>query len=171
MGYGLGRECRESKAAMRTVVLASADAHFRLRLRRQLAPMRWQVREAAGGAEAMAQLEMQSAEAMVLDSVLPDLNVKEFAREMRHRHPVMDLLRVDGGMEETGPRSPRRNELLHALRQAQQEGWGADGPVEAAPSFARFEPRGARPAPGWRWQRCCGPGARRSARGGSRSWD
>ena len=49
----------ESKAAMRTVVLASADAHFRARLRQQLTAMRWQVREAAGGAEAMAQLESE----------------------------------------------------------------------------------------------------------------
>ena len=56
MGYGLGRQSTENKAAIRTVVLASADAHFRSRLRQQLAAMRWQVREAAGGAEAMAQL-------------------------------------------------------------------------------------------------------------------
>jgi DNA-binding NtrC family response regulator len=133
MGYGLGRECRENKAAMRTVVLTSADAHFRSRLRRQLAAMRWQVREAAGGAEAVAQLEVQGAEAMVLDSALLDLNVNEFAREMRHRHPVMDLLRVDGGPDETGPRSPRRNELLHALRQAQQEAWEGGGRLERCP--------------------------------------
>ena len=124
MGYGLGRQSTENKAAIRTVVLASADAHFRSRLRQQLAAMRWQVREAAGGAEAMAQLEMQGAEAMVLDSVLPDLEVGEFAMQMRSRHPVMDLLRVDAGAEEPGARSPRRNELLHALRQAQQDAWG-----------------------------------------------
>jgi DNA-binding NtrC family response regulator len=141
---------------MRTVVLASADTHFRARLRHQLAAMRWQVREAGGGAEAMAQLEMQGAEAMVLDSALPDLEVGEFAREMRHRHPVMDLLRVDGGAEEAGPRSPRRNELLHALRQAQQDSWGQDGAADkaawlcapvAAPqssAAARFAPPGER---------------------------
>jgi len=105
---------------MRTVVLASADADLRGRLCQQLTAMRWQVREAGGGAEAMAQLETQGAEAMVLDHVLPDLEVGEFARQMRSRHPVMDLLWVDGGVEEDGVRSPRRNELLQALRQAQQ---------------------------------------------------
>ena len=115
MGYGLGRRSGDNKAAMRSVVLTSADAHFRARLRRQLTAMRWQVREAGGGAEAMAQLEAEGAEAMVLDSVLPDLEVGEFASEMRNRHPVMDLLRVDAGADEAGPRSPRRNELLHAL--------------------------------------------------------
>jgi DNA-binding NtrC family response regulator len=130
MGYGLGTDKGENKATMRSVVLASADALFRSRLREQLAAMRWQVREATGGAEAVAQLELQSAEAMVVDSVLPDLNVNEFAKEMRHRHPVMDLLRVDGCVDETGPRSPRRNELLHALREAQQQAWGTGGADE-----------------------------------------
>ena len=121
MGYGLGKDSSEMKPAVRTVVLASADAHFRERLRQQLTAMRWTVREASGGAEAMAALEKQTAEAMVLDSMLPDLEVTEFARQMRSRHPVMDLLWVDAGAEEAGPRSPRRNELLHALRQAQEE--------------------------------------------------
>jgi DNA-binding NtrC family response regulator len=121
MGYGLGSLSPERKAAMRTVVLASSDTLFRGRLCRQLTAMRWQVREAGGGAEAMAQLEAQGAEAMVLDHVLPDLEVGEFARQMRIRHPVMDLLWVDGGVEEDGVRSPRRNELLQALRQAQQD--------------------------------------------------
>jgi transcriptional regulator with GAF, ATPase, and Fis domain len=84
--------------------------------------MRWQVREAGGGAEAMAQLESQGAEAMVLDTALPDLEVGEFANQMRLRHPEMDLLRVGAGTEDVGSRSPHRNELLHALRQAQEGG-------------------------------------------------
>ena len=135
MGYGLGRESVETKVVVRTVVVASADAHFRARLRQQLMAMRWHVREAAGGAEAMAQLEMQGAEAMVLDSVLPDLQVDEFAGQMRIRHPVMDLLRVDAGAEEAGARSPRRNELLHALRQAQEDAHGTSG-VGEMPAWA-----------------------------------
>jgi DNA-binding NtrC family response regulator len=131
MGYGLGREHTENRAGTRTVVLASADTHFRERLRRQLTAMRWQVREASGGAEAIAKLEEQAAEAMVLDSALPDLEVGEFARQMRHRHPVMDLLCVDAGADETEPHSPRRNELLHALRQAQEETRGRIAPAAA----------------------------------------
>ncbi|MDP9051627.1 MAG: sigma-54 dependent transcriptional regulator [Acidobacteriota bacterium] len=121
MGYGLFKETIVGKAAVRTVVVASADAHFRTRLSQELTAMRWQVREAGGGAEAVAQLELEAAEAMVLDSVLPDLEVVEFAQEMRSRHPVMDLLRVDAGADEIGARSPRRNELLHALRQAMED--------------------------------------------------
>jgi DNA-binding NtrC family response regulator len=105
-------------AAMRTVVLASADAGLRQRLRASLTGLRWQVREASGGAEAMAQLEDSRSEALLVDSWLPDLEVGEFATVIRMLYPTMELLRVDGGAD-GGARSPRRNELLHALREAQ----------------------------------------------------
>jgi len=105
-------------AAMRTVVLASADAGLRQRLRASLTGLRWQVREASGGAEAMAQLEDARSEALLVDSWLPDLEVGEFATVIRMLYPSMELLRVDGGVD-GGARSPRRNELLHALREAQ----------------------------------------------------
>jgi len=131
MGYGLGRAGVECKAAVRTVVLTSADGHFRERLRRELTAMRWQVREAGGGAQAMEQLETEGAEAMVLDCVLPDLEVGEFATQMRSRYPTMDLLRVDEGPDEDGARSPRRNELLHALRQAQMDECGGNAGEKA----------------------------------------
>ncbi|HEV2709775.1 MAG TPA: sigma-54 dependent transcriptional regulator [Edaphobacter sp.] len=107
-----------ANAAMRTVVLASADAGLRQRLRRSLTELRWQVREATGGAEAMAQLEASRPEALLLDSWLPDLEVGEFAGQVRLMYPAMEMLRVDGGVD-GGARSPRRNELLHALREAQ----------------------------------------------------
>jgi transcriptional regulator with GAF, ATPase, and Fis domain len=111
--------------------------------------MRWQVREAGGGAEAILQLEAERAEAMVLDGALPDLEVGEFARQMRSRHPVMDLLRVGAGVEEIGPRSPRRNELLHAVRRAQEEssvtgGWTAVGGIAERCVAERFAPGGER---------------------------
>jgi transcriptional regulator with GAF, ATPase, and Fis domain len=53
-----------------------------------------------------------------MDSWLPDLEVGEFATVIRMLYPAMELLRVDGGAD-GGARSPRRNELLHALREAQ----------------------------------------------------
>src|ERR1700735_3202820 len=105
-------------AALRTVVLASADAGLRQRLRTSLTGLRWQGREASGGAEAMAQLEDARSEALLVDSWLPDLEVGEFATVIRMLYPAMELLRVDGGVD-GGARSPRRNELLHALREAQ----------------------------------------------------
>lgn len=120
---GMGRESvlnmdAAEVAAVRTVVLASADAGLRQRLRASLTGLRWQVREASGGAEAMAQLEDARSEALLVDSWLPDLEVGEFASVIRMMYPAMELLRVDGGAD-GGARSPRRNELLHALREAQ----------------------------------------------------
>lgn len=103
----------------RSVIVASADVALRQRLRRSLATLRWQVREAAGGAEAMAQLEASRPEAMLVDTWLPDLEVGEFAGYIRLMHPGMEVLQLDGGTVAGGARSPRRNELLHALREAQ----------------------------------------------------
>jgi len=102
----------------RTVVLASADPALRQRLRSSLNGLRWQVREARGGAEAMAQLEDHPTEALLLDHWLPDLEVSEFAEQVGLMYPGMELLRVDGDPIAGGTRSPRRHELLHALREA-----------------------------------------------------
>jgi DNA-binding NtrC family response regulator len=102
----------------RTVVLASADASLRQRLSSSLSGLRWQVREARGGAEAIAQLEDQPTEALLLDHWLPDLEVVEFAEQIGAMYPGMDLLRIDGDPIAGGTKSPRRHELLHALREA-----------------------------------------------------
>lgn len=122
--------------AARTVVLASADAGLRERLRRVLLGLRWQVREAVGGAEAMAFLEDRRAEALLVDSWLPDLEVGEFAGQMRLLYPGMELLRVDGVMETGGARSPRRNELLHALREAQDVPLGTSAVMNDTAAWA-----------------------------------
>ncbi len=111
---------REFTAA-RTVVVASADSELRERLRQTLTELRWQVRVASGGAEAMAQLEASRTEALLLDNWLPDLEVGEFAGQIRLLYPAVDLMHVDGGSEVGGTRSPRRNELLHALRAAKND--------------------------------------------------
>jgi len=104
----------------RSVVLASADTALRGRLRESLTGMRWKVREASGGAEAMAQLEEQRPEALLIDNWLPDLEASEFAGNIRDMYPGIDVLRVDGDSLAGGVRSPRRHELLHALREAQE---------------------------------------------------
>ena len=107
--------------ATRTVVLACADAGLRERLRATLTGLRWQVRVAAGGAEAMELMEASTPEALLIDSWLPDLEVGEFAAMARGMYPGIDLLRLDGVIVAGGARSPRRNELLHALREAQDD--------------------------------------------------
>ncbi len=102
----------------RTVVLASADASLRQRLNSSLSGLRWNVREACGGAEAIAQLEARAPVALLLDHWLPDLEVMEFAEQIGEMYPDMELLRIDGDPGTASTRSPRRHELLHALREA-----------------------------------------------------
>ncbi len=101
----------------KTVLLASADASLRQRLRERLHGLRWNVREARGGADAMVQLEGRPTEALLLDHWLPDLEVVELAEEIGIRYPEMELLRIDGGRIAGGSRSPRRLELMHVLRE------------------------------------------------------
>ena len=115
--------------SQRSVVLASADAGLRQRLRVSLTGMRWQVREASGGAEAMAQLEEQKPEALVMDHWLPDLEAGEFAGQISIMYPGVDVLRVDGDPVAGTAKSPRRHELLHALREALNGPVPTDGPA------------------------------------------
>jgi DNA-binding NtrC family response regulator len=149
MNVGRGAALNEDAievAAMRTVVLASADAGLRQRLRASLTGLRWTVREASGGAEAMAQLEDSRSEALLVDSWLPDLEVGEFATVIRMLYPTMELLRVDGGVD-GGARSPRRNELLHALREAQNASLNDTAAWVAAPDVVPMAGSGGGGAP------------------------
>ena len=114
----------EQRVTARVVVLASADAGLRQRMKVQLTGMRWSVLEAGGGAEAMAQVESGRPEALIVDGWLPDLEMGEFACQMSVIYPGMDVVRVDGGSANNahGAKSARRNELLHAIREAQETG-------------------------------------------------
>lgn len=114
-------------APARTAVLASADISFRQRVKETLTGLHWQVREAVGGAEALAHLDAAPAEAFILDSWLPDLEIQEFIAEFERLHPGTDLVTVDGTNTAKTVRSPRRNEVLYALRRGQDE--GGDGAV------------------------------------------
>jgi DNA-binding NtrC family response regulator len=123
-------------ASNRTVILASTDAALRARLRESLTSLRWQVREASGGAEVFALLDEMRTEAVMLDSWLPDLDVAEVVGQVRAMDPSIDLLRMDGAVETEGVRSPRRNELLHALREAQDAFPANDTAIWAATAVA-----------------------------------
>jgi DNA-binding NtrC family response regulator len=133
----LGAETAEA----RTVLLVSADAGVRQRLAARLAELRWKVREANGGAQALLALEEQAAEAMLLDAWLPDLEVGEFREQATLLDPQMDVLSLEGAWcaaredeADSHARSPRRNELLLALREARED--GADAGVRLIGSAA-----------------------------------
>ncbi len=127
-----------TSAAQKTAVLVSSDLSFRQRVRDTLVGLRWQVREACGGAEALAHLDAASAEALILDSWLPDLEINEFIREFEQAYPEVDLITTDGAAESRPQaRSPRRNELLYAMRSGQD----GDGAIwNTAPVLEEMEP-------------------------------
>src|SRR4051794_30160425 len=114
------------KTASRTAVLVSSDICFRRRVSETLKGLRWNVHESGSGAEALSELEMHPPEAVILDSWLPDLEIGEFVREFRREHPEVELVVVNG-MEggDYEARSPRRHELLYAIRRGQD----ADGAI------------------------------------------
>ncbi len=103
----------------RTALVASADRSFRQRLSETLTGLRWQVREAEGGAQAWAEAESAAPEAVIVDSWLPDLDLAEFLKDFRSNFPEVDLLTASGTVAQESPRGPHRQELLYALRRSQ----------------------------------------------------
>ena len=104
----------------RTALVASADRSFRQRLAQVLAGLRWQVREAEGGAQAWTEAEAALPDAVIVDSWLPDLDLNEFLGEFKNRFPEVDLVTAAGNFAAESPRGPYRQELLYALRHCQE---------------------------------------------------
>ncbi|WP_263415697.1 sigma-54-dependent transcriptional regulator [Terriglobus albidus] len=107
--------------SVRHAVVVSADGDRRFRWITSLEGLRWQVEAASGGAEAMASMEQRIPEALIVDNWLPDLEVDGFIAWVRQAFPSVDILRADGVPVGDGPRSPRRHELLHVLRTAEED--------------------------------------------------
>ena len=103
----------------RTALVASADSNFRQRLTHVLVGLRWQVREAEGGAQAWAEAQSSTPEAMIVDSWLPDLDLSEFLADFRGAFPQVDLVAAGAASVQESPRGPYRQELLYALRRCQ----------------------------------------------------
>lgn len=104
----------------RTALVASADRSFRQRIAHVLAGLRWQVREAEGGAQAWTEAETAVPDAVIVDSWLPDLDLGEFLCEFKERYPDVDLVTTAGNVAAESPRGPYRQELLYALRHCQE---------------------------------------------------
>lgn len=103
----------------RTALVASADSSFRQRLNQILSGLRWQVREADGGAQAWTEALSSIPDALIVDSWLPDLDLSEFLNDFRETFPQVDLVSAGGGSSQESPRGPYRQELLYALRRCQ----------------------------------------------------
>jgi len=118
----------------RTALVASADRSFRQRLSQILTGLRWEVREAEGGAEAWSEAEAAHPEAVIVDSWLPDLDLSEFLNDFRGKFPGVDVVTAEGSSGEESPRGPYRQELLYALRCSQESdtaAWNAASAMDA----------------------------------------
>ena len=91
-----------SRTRTRTALVASADRNFRQRISEILTGLRWQVREAEGGAQAWTEAEASAPEAIIVDSWLPDLDLAEFLTDFRGRFPHVDLVTASGASPEAG---------------------------------------------------------------------
>jgi DNA-binding NtrC family response regulator len=111
---------RTPRMTPRTALVASADGSFRQRLNEILTGLRWQVREASGGAEAWTAAEAALPEAFIVDSWLPDLSCSELLRDFKTCFPEVALLSSDGCVFEGSSQKPHRQELLYALQRSQE---------------------------------------------------
>ena len=133
----------------RTALVASADRSFRQRLNEILTGLRWQVREAEGGAAAWTEVVAAAPEAVIVDSWLPDLDHGEFLRDFRMFFPEVDLLSADGTAVQQSPRGSHRQELLYALRRSQDAdtaAWNAAPTLQAVQTPSHSAPALEKPA-------------------------
>jgi DNA-binding NtrC family response regulator len=131
------------RGRLRTVIVASSDTSFRQRLSETLTGLRWQVREAEGGADVWTLAQSAIPEGVILDSWLPDLELGEFIEDFRRSYPQVDLIVAGSPHETAGQRGPYRQELLYALRRCQDSDTAAwnSAPELCVPKVdaARFE--------------------------------
>lgn len=104
----------------RSALVVSADGSFRQRVSETLTGLRWQVREADGGARAWEEAGASVPDAVIVDSWLPDLDVTEFLRDFRGGFPLVDLVTAGATSSAESQRGPYRQELLYALRSCQE---------------------------------------------------
>ncbi len=77
------------------VLLVSPNSRLRLQLREKLRQPRWNLTEAAGGAEALECLHEMISEILLLDPLLPDLESSEFSAMVREQFPSVQILTVN----------------------------------------------------------------------------
>ena len=109
-----------SRSRSRTALVTSADGSFRQRLNAMLTGLRWQVREAQGGAEAWGEAMDRLPQAIIVDSWLPDLDMAEFLREFRLAFPDVDVITAGSATPLESAPGPHRQEILYALRRIQE---------------------------------------------------
>ncbi len=109
-----------------STLVASPDSIFRKHVLQQLAARNCLAVEACGGAEALAVLEEGKCHTLLLDSILPDLDVSELVAIVRSRHPQVEVHVLDspygkpgvGGDEELRASPTEAFRLIQNSREA-----------------------------------------------------
>jgi transcriptional regulator with GAF, ATPase, and Fis domain len=78
-----------------STIVASPNSVFRQRVLQQLAARNCCAEEACGGAEALALVEEGACRTLLLDQILPDLDVPELVAIIRARHPQVEIQVLD----------------------------------------------------------------------------
>jgi transcriptional regulator with GAF, ATPase, and Fis domain len=86
---------RENDTPIINVLLVSPNSRLRLELREKLSKGRWNLTEAASGAEAFECLHENVSEILLLDPLLPDLESGEFTAMVREQFPSVQILSVN----------------------------------------------------------------------------
>lgn len=131
----------KAQIRQRTALVASADSCFRQSVTAALTGLRWDVREAQGGAQAWGEAMDLPPQTMIVDSWLPDLDVQEFLREFHNSFPHVDIITNDRGPFEGATASPYRQEVLYALNRREQTDTAA---WNRAPVLGEDSPEGPR---------------------------
>jgi transcriptional regulator with GAF, ATPase, and Fis domain len=86
---------RENDTPTINVLLVSPNSRLRLVLKEKLSKGRWNLTEAASGAEAFECLHESVSEILLLDPLLPDLESGEFTAMVREQFPGVQILSVN----------------------------------------------------------------------------
>jgi transcriptional regulator with GAF, ATPase, and Fis domain len=125
------------------VLLVSPNSRLRAQLREKLRQPRWNLTEAAGGAEALECLHEALSEILLLDPLLPDLESSEFSAMVREQFPSVQILTVNShtGQLVLGASSPtalsaQLTEVLYCAGNAQPN---STSPVQLRRALARSD--------------------------------
>jgi DNA-binding NtrC family response regulator len=130
-----------SRIRPRTALVASADGSFHQRLRAVLTGLRWQVREAQGGAQAWGEAMDALPQTIIVDSWLPDLDLAEFLCEFRAAFPDVDVVTAGSATPLESAPGPHRREILYALRRIQETDTAAWNTAPVLEDAAALQPR------------------------------
>ena len=126
MGATSLSESRVGEGQVIGVLLVSPNSRLRLELRAKLRQPRWNLIEAASGAEALECLLESTSEILLLDPLLPDLESVEFSAIVREQFPSVQILSVNShtgqlilGTSSPTPLSAQLTEMLYSGGNAQ----------------------------------------------------